>query len=136
MARIGQSYAQNSVNAKQKRILSRLNDHVIESIVALFLEGYSLDEIGEEFELKTGVVQTVLAYRGYKDRYRTPPEVVNEWIDLYVQERKGTNTIAEHYGVSSSTVLMHLYRRGVRVRHCGHRGKVRKQKTTGKSSRR
>lgn len=110
---------------RTRRALSRLDDHVCESIIALFLEGYALEEMAEEFELEVSVVQAVIADRGYKDRYKTPPEVVNEWIDMYVQERKGAGRIAEHYGVSTSTVLMHLYRRGVRVRHCGHRGKVR-----------
>lgn len=124
------------MSAKAKRTLRRLDDHVIESIVALFLEGYSHEEMADEFELEVSVVQAILLDRGYKDRYKTPPEVVNEWIDMYVQERKSTAYIAEHYGVSTSTVLMHLYRRGVRVRHCGHRGKVRTKKGNERKDRR
>jgi hypothetical protein len=119
-----------------RRALARLDDHVIESIIALFLEGYDYEEMAEEFELEVSVVQAILADRGYKDRYKTPPEVVNEWIDMYVQERKGAAHIADHYGVSSSTVLMHLYRRGVRVRHCGHRGKVRTKQGNERKDRR
>ncbi len=105
---------------KAKSNKGKVTDDMVDEWERMYVEeGKSTIQIGNEYGMSYNTVTQHLKDRGIKMRGRgklVKEDMVDEWVNMYVEEEKSTVDIAREYDVVPSTVLKHLKRRGVEIR--------------------
>ena len=94
----------------------RLGEDVVLQLVASYLDGTTIRELAEQFDINEKTAHSHLKRLGVRRPYRkVKPLQVNEAVQLY-QSGQSLNDVADHLGVSVDTTRRLLIEAGVQIR--------------------